>query len=76
MPQTATITALLALGPLYLDCIALKAGVGPATTEVVLARIRDVLGLQRDESGHCRACGTIGVVFSLARSTPRRPTPI
>jgi hypothetical protein len=66
-PDTrATITAALVIEcPLCLDCIATKAGVGPATRELTLARLRNVLALQRDETGRCRECGTTGVVYSL-----------
>jgi len=61
----ALITAALIIErPLCLDCIAVKAGVGSATTEVTLARIGNALVLQR-EPGRCRECGSIGVVFSL-----------
>jgi hypothetical protein len=63
---TAIITAALFVErPLCLDCIAVKAGVGTATAEVTLVRIKNALRLQRDETGRCRECGTKGVVFSL-----------
>ena len=66
-PDTVAIitAALIIEGPLCLDCIAVKAGFGPATTEVSLARIKNALILRRDETGRCRACRTNGVVFSL-----------
>ena len=66
-PDTAAIitAALLIERPLCVDCIAVKAGVGSATAEVALARIRNALALQRDETGRCRECGANGVVFSL-----------
>jgi hypothetical protein len=69
-PTTAAIitAALIVERPLCLDCIAVKAGVGTATAEVTLARIRSALILQRDEPGRCRDCGSIGVVFSLDES--------
>jgi hypothetical protein len=57
----ALITAIILDRPLCLDCIALKAGVGPATADASLARIKNVL---TEETGRCRACGTIGMVFS------------
>ena len=66
MPKTPTIVAALIIDrPLCLDCIALKAGVGPATAEVTLTRFKNALALQRDETGRCRECGTNGVVFYL-----------
>ena len=66
-PDTAALitAALIVERPLCLDCVAEKAGVGPATAELTLARIRKALIIQRDEVGHCRDCGIIGVVFSL-----------
>jgi hypothetical protein len=66
-PDTAAlITAALVIErPLCLDCVAEKAGVGPATTELTLARIKNALALRRDETGRCRECGTNGVVYSL-----------
>ena len=66
-PDTAALitAALIIERPLCLECIALKAGVGPATTELALTRIKKALIIQRDEVGHCRDCGIIGVVFSL-----------
>jgi hypothetical protein len=66
MPETtAIITALILDRPLCLDCIAMKAGVSHATVEAILARIKKVLTLRRDERGRCRACGTTGVVLWL-----------
>jgi len=66
MPETtAIITALIIGRPMCLDCITRRAAVGVAAAEVTLARINNVLALQREQSERCRACGTIGVVFSV-----------
>ena len=68
MPETAAlITALIIDRPLCFDCIVMRAGVSAAAAEVAFARITNVLTLRRDNPGRCRACGAIGVVFSLAQ---------
>jgi hypothetical protein len=68
MPETmALISTLILERPLCRACVAAKAGLTPAEVDAALARIQRVLEPRLEGRGRCRACGTIGVVVSLAR---------
>jgi hypothetical protein len=68
MPETAAlVTALIMERPLCMSCLCMKTGADPNAIEVTFTRIGHVLALKREGAGRCRACGEIGVVFSLER---------
>jgi hypothetical protein len=61
------VTALIMERPMCLDCIARKANVSLNAVEATFLPISRVLRLQRFSSERCRACGNIGLAFSLTR---------
>jgi hypothetical protein len=66
MPETAAmVTALIMERPMCLDCIARKASFSLNEVETAFLHIDRVLHLQRFGSERCRACGTIGLAFSV-----------
>jgi hypothetical protein len=66
VPQrTAIVTALITERPLCMACISTRASLRIPEVEVVFRVIQEVLPLRGAEHGRCRACGTIGPVFSV-----------
>lgn len=60
--KTAIITSLTASRPLCMTCVSTRAGLSVAEVEAVFSSIQEVL---RRGDGRCRACGTVGPVFSV-----------
>ena len=72
MPERAAlITSLILERPMCLDCIALKANASLNEVEASFLQIGRVLRLIRYAAERCRACGTVGLVFSLERAERR-----
>ena len=70
MPQkTAIIAALTTSRPLCMACVSSRAGLSSAEVEVLFHAIEEVMPLRR-EDGRCRACGTVGPVFSVEVPRP------
>jgi hypothetical protein len=67
----ALVTTLITERPLCLDCIATKALATSGVAAAILVKIERVGQLHRHTTERCRACGVIGVVFSVERPTPR-----
>jgi hypothetical protein len=73
MPQrTALITSLILERPLCLDCISMKANATLNEIEAAFQNIESVLVLRSQRMERCRACGMVGVVFSLERLPSER----
>lgn len=70
MPQTAIVTALITERPLCMSCISTRAGLPIAKVEAVFRVIQQVLPIRSAEQGRCRACGTVGPVFSVEQPLP------
>jgi hypothetical protein len=65
VPQkTAIIAALTTSRPLCMACVSSRAGLSSAEVEALFHTIEEVMPLRR-EDGRCRACGTVGPVFSV-----------
>ena len=68
MPETAgLITALILERPMCLDCIASRAGASLNEVEASFRTIGHVLRVRRNIAERCRACGALGLSFSLER---------
>jgi hypothetical protein len=50
-----------------MDCIVSRATASMTDVKASFLRIQHVLKLRQADGERCRACGTIGVVFSLDR---------
>ena len=75
VPQkTAIITALTTSRPLCMTCVSSRAGLSTAEVEAVFRSIQEVLRLRRGD-GRCRACGTVGPVFSVDDARSSSPPP-
>lgn len=75
MPQrTAIVTALITERPLCMACISSRAGLPIAEVQVVFGVIQQVLPIRDAAHARCRACGTVGPVFSVEQPAPQRPT--
>ena len=71
MPQrTAIVTALITERPLCMLCISSRAGLPSAEVQAVFRVIRQVLPVCSAVHGRCRACGTVGPVFSVEQPPP------
>ena len=71
MPErTAIVTALITERPLCMSCISTRASLRVPEVEVILRVIQQVLLLRDAEHGRCRACGTVGPVFSVEQPSP------
>jgi hypothetical protein len=69
VPETAAlVTALILERPMCLDCIARKASISLNDVEGAFLHVGRVLHLQRFASERCRACGNIGLAFSIKPS--------
>jgi hypothetical protein len=63
VPQkTAIVTSLTASRPLCMTCVSTRASLSIAEVEAVFNSIREML---RRGDGRCRACGTVGPVYSV-----------
>jgi hypothetical protein len=51
--------------PLCMHCITTKATASVTEVEMAFDRVRKLLNLRRDETGHCRSCGTVGTVYRI-----------
>jgi hypothetical protein len=68
MPDRAALIALLIVyRPLCLDCIAARVNMPTDLTASYLARLRTVAGYREEDGDRCRACGTVGKVYSFTR---------
>ena len=75
VPQkTAIITALTTSRPLCMTCVSSRAALSIAEVEAVFRSIQEVLPLHRGD-GRCRACGTVGPVFSVDDARSSSPPP-
>ncbi len=66
----ALITACILERPLCLGCLKIKASGDAPSILAGLDRIKTVLALSVLDAERCRACGTIGLTYSLARREP------
>ena len=73
MPEKA---ALVMERPMCLDCIARKGSFSLNEVEAAFLHIGRVLHLQRFGSERCRACGNIGLAFSLTETLPGGDGPL
>jgi hypothetical protein len=60
--RTAIITSLTASRPLCMSCVSTRAGLSVAEVEAVFRSIQEVV---HRGDGRCRACGTVGPVYSV-----------
>jgi hypothetical protein len=68
MPERAALIAVLIIDcPLCVDCIAAKSEISLAGVKGYLKRMEGMVGFHRASEGRCRACGSVGNVFSLNR---------
>ena len=73
-PETAAlITALILERPMCLDCIASRVGASLNEVEASFVTIGRVLRLRRNIAERCRACGALGLSFSLERLPDTAP---
>ena len=71
MPQrTAIVTALITDRPLCMACVSSRASLPRAEVETVFTIMEQVLPIHAAEHGRCRACGTVGPVFSVEQPSP------
>ncbi len=71
MPQkTAIVTALITDRPLCMACISSRANLPIAEVQAVFRVIQQVLPIRGAAHGRCRACGTVGPVFSVEQPPP------
>jgi hypothetical protein len=66
--RAAVIAAMLMDRPMCLDCISAKSGLSTTKADRYLTSIGISLRLRRS-TDRCRACGIVGIVFSLHRSS-------
>ena len=68
MPERAALIALLIVDrPLCIDCIVLRANTPAPAVEHYLEVIGGSLALLHEDTGRCRACGTLRKVYSLTQ---------
>jgi hypothetical protein len=71
MPEAiALIARLIVQRPLCADCIAERTGLSSLDLEPYFARIRAAITMFREDSDRCRACGSVGKVYSLDLGPP------
>ena len=66
-PRAAMIALLIIERPLCLACIASRANTTEVAVQGYLAVMRQTLTVYHEDTARCRACGTIGKVYSLTR---------
>jgi hypothetical protein len=74
LQRTAIVTALITERPLCMACISSRASLAIAEVQEVFRVIQQVLPIRDAVHGRCRACGTVGPVFSVEQPPPQRPT--
>ena len=63
MPDSiASVTALILERPTCMSCLAEKSGYTSEEARIALEVIETVVTVHRDPSGHCHACGSVGLV--------------
>jgi hypothetical protein len=68
MPERSALIALLIVErPLCIPCIAIRSSTTEFVVSGYLAVMREHLAGLHEDNDRCRACGTVGKVFSLSR---------
>jgi hypothetical protein len=71
VPQTtAIVTALITERPLCRACISSRTGLPIPEVHAVFGVIQQVLPIRGAAHARCRACGTVGPVFSVEQPSP------
>ena len=64
-PDSGLVTAMLAVGPTCLPCVAKECGLSLTAAETVLAVVERAIEVQRRENSTCEICRRVTLVFSI-----------